>query len=219
MKEPCLLIHGFTGGPYEVAPLADYLEKSGRPVRLTTLPGHDEELAGLRNVRWKQWVEAAEREAQLMTEASGVFDVAGFSMGGLLAAHLACNFPVRRLVLLNAAVYYVSPRGFMRDLAARLRVRDWSMFRKMKKIPLNATWQFIQLAKALKPAFRRIGVPTFIAQSERDQIVHPRSARFLTATIPGEKELHLFPNSGHMICLDVEAQELFRAVERFLDKP
>ncbi|NQD52654.1 carboxylesterase, partial [Bacillus altitudinis] len=41
----CLCIHGFTGAPYEVEPLAEYLKQTTDwTVQSVTLPGHGEEL-------------------------------------------------------------------------------------------------------------------------------------------------------------------------------
>ncbi|MET1014648.1 MAG: carboxylesterase, partial [Paenisporosarcina sp.] len=41
MKTGVLCIHGFTGGPYEVQPFVDFLERrTDWVVRTPTLPGH-----------------------------------------------------------------------------------------------------------------------------------------------------------------------------------
>jgi esterase/lipase len=216
---PCLFIHGFTGGPYEVEPLARYLSRAGRECRVFTLPGHDQpDLKGLDSVHWLDWIKASAEEAIEMESRYESFDVVGFSMGGLLAAYLANRYKVRRLVLLNAAVIYVSPRRFIREMAVRIRSKDWNGLEKAKKTPLRATLQFIKLAQTLRPEFRRVTVPTYVAQGENDPIVHPRSAYYIYDRLSGEKELHLYPQSKHMICLDVEADKLFRSVESFLSK-
>ncbi len=52
----CLCIHGFTGSPSEVKPLADYLrEHTDWDVLAPTLPGHDH-LRHLKNVTYKDWI-------------------------------------------------------------------------------------------------------------------------------------------------------------------
>ncbi|MFD2880583.1 hypothetical protein ACFTAO_39075 [Paenibacillus rhizoplanae] len=38
--ESCLFIHGFTGGEYEISPLAQFLEANGYRSRMFTLHGH-----------------------------------------------------------------------------------------------------------------------------------------------------------------------------------
>ncbi|ALS22508.1 MULTISPECIES: alpha/beta hydrolase [Paenibacillus] len=213
----CLLLHGFTGGPYEVMPLAEHLREQGFHCHVPTLPGHDQGLKGLGDVTWRDWLRAAAREADRLARQFGEIEVVGFSMGGLLSAYLANRFPVRRLVLLNAAAIYFSPYLFIRDLAGRLRCRDLEPMYRIKHTPLPAALQFTKLARYTKlRELPRITVPTLIAQGKRDPIVHPRSAEYIYRKLKGERELIYFPHSRHLICMEPEAPQLFAAVERFL---
>ncbi len=84
----CLLLHGFTGGPYEVMPLAEHLREQGFHCHVPTLPGHDQGLKGLGDVTWRDWLRAAAREADRLARQFGEIEVVGFSMGGLLSAYL-----------------------------------------------------------------------------------------------------------------------------------
>lgn len=212
-----MLLHGFTGGPYEVEPLGDYLRERGWTCRIPRLPGHDEQLEGLRTVRFGEWLTFAEAEAQRTLEAYGTFDLAGFSMGGMIAAYLAARYPVRRLVLLNAAAIYVSPRRLALELLRRFREKDWNRGDlKIRQTPLRATVQFMRLVRHARPSLASIRVPTLIAQGLLDPIVHPLSAQYLAGRIGPLAEVRYFPRSRHMICLDCEAYELFRTVETFL---
>ncbi|MBP1155443.1 MULTISPECIES: alpha/beta fold hydrolase [unclassified Paenibacillus] len=212
----CLLLHGFTGGPYEIMPLAKHLRKQGIHCHVPTLPGHDKDLKGLGVVTWRDWLDAAASEADKLTRQFGEIDVVGFSMGGLISAYLANRFPVHRLVLLNAAVIYLS--RFINDLAERLRCRDWDHLLRVTNTPLPAAFQFMKLARYTRlRELPRISVPTLIAQGKKDQIVHPRSAEYIYHRLRGERELIYFPNSRHMICMEQEAPELFAAVEHFLN--
>lgn len=214
----CLLMHGFTGGPYEVMPLAEHLRNQGIHCHVPTLPGHDTDLKGLGVVTWRDWLDAAASEADKLTRQFGEIDVVGFSMGGLISAYLANRFPVRRLVLLNAAVIYLSPYRFISDLAERFRCRDWDHLLRVTHTPLPAAFQFMKLARYTRlRELPRITVPTLIAQGKKDQIVHPRSAEYIYNRIRGERKLIYFPNSRHLICMEQEAPELFAAVEHFLN--
>lgn len=217
-KLPCLLFHGFTGGPYEVQPLADYLQHRGTLCEVPKLPWHGEDPAELESTHWKDWVESADKHAQKMIAAHGSFDLVGFSMGGLLAAYLAARYPVRRLVLLNTAVVYVSPSRMLQVLREDWKHSDEDVFNKAKSTPLRATWQFIRLVRHLKPELAKVTVPTFIAQGERDHVIHPHSANYIYNKLGGERELSWFPKSKHLICLGEEAPILFKKVSSFLEK-
>jgi len=216
-RKPVLLFHGFTGGPFEVQPLADHLQASGVEVcEVPKLPWHGEDREVLKEAHWNDWVSAAERHAARMSERYGHFDLVGFSMGGLLAAHLAANYPVRRLVLLNTAVIYISPKRLVQVMREDWRNQDQDYLRKMTTTPLRATWQFMRLVRQLKPELGRVTVPTLIAQSERDQVIHPQSARYIYGKLGGVRELHWYSRSKHLICWSEDAPALFGQVDRFL---
>jgi len=173
----------------------------------------------LRRTGWTEWVRAAEQEAGKLSAAFGAFDLVGFSMGGVIAAHLAAaGYPVRRLVLLNAAIVYISPRRFAAEWLRRVRERDWENVQKLRQVPLRATLEFMKLVRHLKPELRRVAVRTLVLQGLNDPIVHPVSAGLLSRWIPGEVELRYFPKSKHLICLDCEAEEVSRTVIQFLNE-
>lgn len=217
MSRACLLIHGFTGGPYEVEPLANHLESRGFECFTPTLAGHGGRLTDLRGIHRGQWLASACAAAEAVSEKYSEFDLVGFSMGGIISAYLANRYPVRRLVLLNAAVIYLSPMRFLENAAELIRSGKTEELRPGKhETPMRAVFQFMRLVKELKPEIGLVRVPTMIVQGERDEIVHPRSADYLFQRMWTDKELHLFPNSRHMICLGPETTELFSKVERFL---
>jgi carboxylesterase len=217
-KQPCLLFHGFTGGPFEVQPLGDYLQKQGTPCVVPKLPWHGENMTELESKHWTDWVDAAEKHALWMSAEYGTFDLVGFSMGGLLAAYIASRFPVRRLVLLNTAVVYVSPGRLAKVIGGTGRHRDQGYFKKIKSTPIRAAWQFTRLVKQLKPEFSNVKIPTFIAQSGSDHIIHPQSARYIYRRLGGFRKLAWYPKSKHLICLGEEAPELFKEINAFLEK-
>jgi carboxylesterase len=217
-KQPCLLFHGFTGGPFEVQPLSDYLQRKGTPCEVPKLPWHGEDMTELESKQWTDWVDAAEKHALWMTAKYGSFDLVGFSMGGLLAAYLASRYPVRRLVLLNTAVVYVSPRRLLNVIRGDWKYRDRDYFTKMKSTPIRAAWQFTRLVRHLKPEIAKVSVPTLIAQSKKDHIIHPSSARYIYNKLGGYRKLTWYAKSKHLICLDEDAQQLFKDVSVFLEK-
>lgn len=216
-QRACLLLHGFTGGPYEVLPLAERLASRGWSCEAPTLPGHDGPLKELHNVRYKDWIEAAEARAKALAEAYGSFDLVGFSMGGLIAAYLANRYPVRRLALLSAAVYYVSPSRLLRNVIRQYRANNLQALRVKQGTPIGAVLEFMKLVRELKPELSKITTPVFVAQGELDEIVHPLSAYYIIKRVKGPKELGIYPNSRHMICLEPDAHILFDQVEHFFE--
>src|SRR5690554_1303640 len=126
MRTGVLCIHGFTGGPFEVEPFADYLaEQTDWVIEIPTLPGHGEKLElGAQSA--EVWMMEAELALKRLKAKADRVIIVGFSMGGLIALYLSMRYKVDRLVLLSAAVKYISPvqmraevRGALRDLISK----------------------------------------------------------------------------------------------------
>lgn len=225
----CLFIHGFTGAPYEVEPLATYIkEKTDWLVKVPTLPGHGVTLS-LKGHTYNEWVTYAERELlKLMEEVDEVY-VIGFSMGGVIASYLAANYQVKKLVLLSAAVYYINPKQLILDCKEMIKdllngnIKDNELFsrykKKMHETPMRSTIEFQKLVKRMKPYLKKLTLPVLIIQGECDGIVPVKSAHYLYKTIPSnEKELRLLPCSKHHVCHGEDYEELKSYVENFLYK-
>ncbi|MBM7655698.1 alpha/beta hydrolase [Neobacillus cucumis] len=225
----CLLIHGFTGAPYEVEPLAKYLkERTDWSIRVPTLPGHGVP-GSLKGVQYQEWIDHAEAElTHLITTCDKVY-VVGFSMGGMIASYLAANYPVEKLILLSAAAFYLNPKQLTIDIKEMIKdslrgnLQDNELFlrykRKIKETPFAATLQFRRLVTFIKPLLHQVNVPTFIAQGECDGIVPLKSAEYLFHTISAkQKKLALFKHSKHLICHCEERDTLFSQVLAFLNE-
>lgn len=211
-----LMFHGFTGAPSDVEPIIQTLSSYGWNCHAPLLPGHENEYAAIGRTSWTEWLDCAVEEAEICKRKYGSFSVVGFSMGCYLAAYIANRYPVERVVLLNAPVILLSPTRFFSFVWEKVRARDFAQFRRAAKIPHCALLEFMKMASKLRHEFRGIRQPTLICQSERDQVVHPRSASYLDRIIPGQTHVVMFPLSKHVICWDVEAEEVVRVVERFL---
>jgi carboxylesterase len=225
----CLLIHGFTGSPDEVKPIATYLtENTDWLVRVPTLPGHgDGESLG--SVTWQDWIKNAEEELLDLSHQCDELYLVGFSMGGLISAYLSTKFPIKKLVLLSAAVFYFNPEQIFKDIGNVLqqvviekRPLDENMKRygsKWKTTPLTALFHFGKLVKELRPSIQDITVPILIIQGEKDDLVRPKSAQYIYERVRSEeKEILYLPESKHVICHDCELDQIIDKVDRFLIK-
>ncbi|RIW32737.1 alpha/beta fold hydrolase [Bacillus salacetis] len=225
----CLLIHGFTGGPYEVDPLARYLRQhTDWKIVVPTLPGHGETL-DLKGKKADEWVKHAEEELKALLEECEEVYVIGFSMGGLIASYLSVEYPVGKLVLLSAAAYYVNPKQLLVDIREVFRdvfkgeLANNELYlrykKKIKDTPISATYQFRKVVMMAKPLLKDIKIPVFIAQGKKDGIVPPKSADFLYEEITYEEKVrHFSEEAKHLICHSDDSEELFQKVKDFLVK-
>lgn len=219
-----LLIHGFTGSPEEVEPLHRELEQKGFDVVTPILKGHCGERKELKLATWKDWVASAEEGLQQLMKLHKRVIVVGFSMGGLIAAHLSSRYPIDRLILLSPAMFTPNYQQIIEDIRESVRnkegfvtARMLEYIHKAMNTPIKTIWQFRQLVKNLSKDLPNVNVPTLIIHGNRDDVVHPRSAKYIYDAISSpEKRLYYLPRSKHIICHDAEADDVKHLVTSFL---
>ncbi|MFT4416173.1 alpha/beta hydrolase [Fredinandcohnia humi] len=223
----CLLIHGFTGAPYEIEPLAEHIRNTTNwVIKTPTLPGHGKTL-NLKGVSFSEWITAAEDELVELLESCERVYVVGFSMGGIIAGYLATKYPVYKLVLLSAAAYYINPKQLVTDVKEMLRdgfaktLTENELFLRYKKkvleTPLRATIEFRKLVRFIRPQLKKINIPTLIVQGECDGIVPLKSAYYLYKEIGSvEKRICILPSAKHHVCYGEDQKKLFEEVDSFL---
>lgn len=224
----CLIIHGYTGGPYEVEPLATYLnEQTNWDIVVPTLPGHGEMLA-LENVSHKTWLQAAEDALEKLKEKCEEVYIIGFSMGGMIAAYLAAKFKVDKLVLLATAGKLFSLKHLTIDVGEVISDRikgtlqenlNYQRYKKkVGKVPMKSNIEFLKLVRYTREYLKEIESPVFIAQGIQDGIVPVSTASYLDKeiTTSPQKEVVLFERSSHLICWGEDKDTLNGMVHDFL---
>lgn len=95
-----LLVHGFSGSPFELYLLAERLHRQGLHVSLPLLAGHHRSLRELADSSWRDWLGSAEAALHALhqavcaqTDKPPQLAIVGFSMGGLLSIDLARRYP------------------------------------------------------------------------------------------------------------------------------
>lgn len=99
-----MMIHGYTGSPDEVRSMGKFLSQAGYIADGILLAHHGGTPAELFNIGWEEWVASAERDFHHLQQRCPQVIVAGFSMGALVALHLAARYPVAGLILMAPAL-------------------------------------------------------------------------------------------------------------------
>lgn len=227
MKTGVLCIHGFTGGPYELYPLVDFLHaNTDWTIVVPTLPGHGETL-DLKKLTAENWMMAAEQALrQLQKEVDRVF-VVGFSMGGVIGIYLANRYPIAKLVLLSAAAKYISPAQLLQDIkeiaieAVNGKLEENALYklykRKWRETPIHATLEFVRLVRMIEPYYGQIRIPVCLVQGKKDGIVPYTTAQFLFDQINSEKKDLIYSEKGkHHICYSEDCADWFNRTLLFL---
>lgn len=99
-----LLVHGFTGSPVSLRPLAELLSGRGFAIEMPRLPGHGTRPRDLLPYRYADWrAEALAALNRLRARTKTVVPV-GLSMGGTLVLDLATTESLPGIVTINAQI-------------------------------------------------------------------------------------------------------------------
>lgn len=224
-----LFLHGFSGGPYEVQPFADYIkERTNWELSIPTFSGHGaaDELA-MKGYKAEHWMMEAEIAYRNLKKNVDEVIVVGFSMGGVIAMYLAIRYKVKKLVLLSAAAKYVSPTQLVKDIRAMAedfmhhQLADNELFArykfKFKNVPLSATVEFTRVVQKTAPYMHNIKCPTFIVQGKLDGIVPFSTAAYLENLLQSsDKRLYVSEQGKHHICYSEDCESWFCEVLDFL---
>lgn len=225
-----LLLHGFSGSPLEMTPLAYALTRTGWSVAVARLAGHGTSPDDLARVTWQEWVDSARDAYQELQRRCSRIALVGLSMGGALALYLAAtdppaavvtiSAPVRVRPLLASATRVASKVMPVVPVLVRLVPRDpdvrpyWSPY---SRIPLVAAAQLEQLLTETRRVLPQVRAPLLVVQGRRDWIIPRDSAQEIVRLAAGAPATLLWlQRSGHVATLDRDRAVLADAVTKFL---
>lgn len=227
MTTGVLFIHGFTGGPFEVAPFRHYLKsQTDWKIAVPVLPGH--ELGkGVQKGSMESWMMAAELELQRLLKEVDQVVVIGFSMGGLIAMYLALRYPIKKLVLLSAAAKYISPRILVEDARIMLKTSRRKNYPadsfyhlynyKLTHTPIRAALEFLRVVRLVRPYHHDVKTPVCLVQGKQDGVVPAVTADSLYEQLGSERKQLIFSERGkHHICYSDDRNVWFEKVLKFL---
>lgn len=224
-----LCLHGLTGTPYEVRPVAEALVGRGLRARGPWMAGHEGGHEALARTNWGDWVELARRELEaLRAEHARVF-VVGVSMGGLVTLRLAQTAAVDGVVVIGTPLALRRPLPLLARALRRLmpfRAKRGSDIREpaararhpgLAATPLSAVSELVRLQAEVVADLARIEAPILVAHGRHDRTAMPRDAARIHAAVASQrKELFYLERSGHVATVDYDGPALARAVADFI---
>jgi carboxylesterase len=236
-----LCLHGLTGTPFEVRPLAEALGASGYTVEVPLLAGHGATLRDLAATQWSDWLASAELALDDLHRRIGsrpIFLV-GFSMGGLLALRLARQFPERIAAqVIMAAPLRMRPaqtRGVraLAMLPVDFRSYPFACIPKIKgsdisdpemrdanpslpAFPISAVTSLFDLMNQVRADLPNVRTPTLVIHGRHDHTVPMEDSLELTGSLGSDVIERLWlDRSFHVVTLDVERSTVSNAVAGF----
>jgi carboxylesterase len=239
----CLLIHGFTGAPFEMRWLGEHLCAQGWTAYGPRLAGHATSPGNLARVHWEEWAADVLAAYALLRERCDKLFVCGLSMGGSLTLWLAAHRPVDGLITLAAPLTYEHPlvpllpliSPFVKTYPKRhdeaeraatdARIRAEQRRRGQPETgPISydgwvvpAVRQFLGLLADVRATAPRITAPALLVHSRADETVPFDNMERIRAAI-GSEEIHTLAleQSGHVVTTDIEREQVFAAVTDFI---
>ncbi|MGF3105215.1 alpha/beta hydrolase [Rossellomorea sp. DUT-2] len=225
-----LLLHGFTGNSADVRMLGRFLEKKGYSSHAPHYKGHGvppEELVHTGPEDW--WQDVMDGYELLKSKGYEEIAVAGLSLGGVFSLKLGYTVPVKGIVPMCAPMYIKSEEVMYKGVVDY--AREFKKFEgkqeeqiekeieEFKKTPMNTLKALQELIADVRGNVDMIYSPTFVVQARHDHMINTDSANIIYDNVESdEKDMKWYEESGHVITLDKEKEQLHEDVYDFLEK-
>ena len=226
-KRAVLLLHGFTGNSADVRMLGRYLESRGYTCHAPQYKGHGvppEELVDSGPADW--WKDCMRAYDRLRAMGHKEIAVAGLSLGGVFSLKLGYTVPVKGIVTMCSPMYikseevmYKGVLEYAREYKKREGKNQELIDEEMNRFrPMKTLKALQELIGDVRNHVNQVDVPLFVAQARHDHMIDIDSANIIYNSANTEqKTLKWYEESGHVITLDKERDQLHQDVFAFLE--
>lgn len=240
MKKGAILIHGLTGTPATMAPLAGSLAKNGFMAETPLLAGHGTNVDELAKTPWRGWYKNV-CDAYDRLEHAGCDEIycAGLSLGALLTLKIALDGerPLKKIALM-ALPLKLSPvlERLIMPISHLPPVRQLIKYSKKiweeavsdeigreiyknasySKIPVHSIWELQELQKIVLEKLPGLTTPTILIHSRLDKVALPFNVELFRKTAQKiSPQVVWLARSEHVETLDCEKEFVADAVAGF----
>ncbi|HZU80586.1 MAG TPA: alpha/beta fold hydrolase [Acidimicrobiales bacterium] len=224
-----LVLHGFTGNPQSLRPLAEALAEAGFTVELPLLPGHGTAMEDMIPTRWADWSGAAEAAYTSLAGRCESVAVAALSMGGTLACLLAERHPeIRGLTLVNPMLE--PPAESFRDVLRGVLesgtevapgvgsdiAMEGSVELAYPGSPIEAALSLFEGVDEVAAGLERIVCPILLFSSRQDHVVPSTNGDYLVSHARVPVERVWLERSYHVATLDYDRDTIESGTVAFM---
>ncbi len=229
-KRAVLLLHGFTGNTADIRMLGRYLEGKGYTCHAPLYKGHGippEQLITTGPEDW--WQDVIEAYEFLKNKGHSEIAVVGLSLGGVFSLKLGYTVPIKGIIPMCAPMYIKSEEvmyeGILhyareyKKLEGKSKEQIDQEMAEFAKTPMKTLKALQQLIADVRENIEMVYTPTFVVQARHDAMINTDSANIIYQNIETDfKELKWYEESGHVITLDKEREQLHEDIYQFLEK-
>lgn len=233
-----LLLHGYTGTPYEMRPAGEFFAERGFLTYCPRLSGHGTVEGDLNSCTFYDWINSVEEAYLYLRGRCSQVYVMGLSMGGLLALKLAqLHKEIKRVVILAAPLFLTGWNGLFvnacriglfRSLVGSVkkpepedsRYREiWQKNPSYRRVPTRSSYEFYRLMRDVREGLKDVDQDLMLIYSKDDRDVDFGNLALLLSLLSSSRVLLLLPkNMGHLMTLEDGNQEMFMAIYDFLTR-
>jgi carboxylesterase len=225
-----LLLHGFTGNTADVRMLGRFLEKKGYTCHAPLYKGHGvppEELVKTGPDDW--WQNVMNGYNLLKEKGYEKIAAVGLSLGGLFSLKLGYTVPIKGIVPMCAPMYikseevmYQGVLEYAREYKKREGKSPEQIEKEMiefQKTPMKTLKALQNLIAEVRDNVDMIYAPTFVVQARHDNMINTDSANIIYNEVESDfKKIKWYEESGHVITLDKERDQLHEDIYEFLEQ-
>jgi carboxylesterase len=243
-RPPCVVaFHGFGGSAAELRPMLERVAEAGYAVDAALLPGHGRHVEALQEATFDDWMAAARARVQSAVERYGRVVVAGFSLGSLLAMHLASERDgaagdagwLAGLAVLGNAIRLRLHSSLPLGLVDRM---GWSMpdvyllkpragdlvdrsalprLFSYDRHPMRSALEVYRAGARTRAIAARITCPTLVLHGRRDLVCRWTNAPWVADAVRAKDvSLRIFEKSAHVLACDTERDAVAQEVTAFV---
>lgn len=224
-----LLLHGFTGNSADVRMLGRFLEKKGYTSIAPHLEGHGvepEKLVDSGPVGW--WRAVEEAYQQLKDEGYKEIAVGGLSLGGVLSLKTGYTFPVKGvftmcspMIMKSTDLLFKGVIDYARNYKKLEGKEDHVIEEELERLRergMPALSDLREMVQDVRNHLDHVYAPAFVVQGSLDKVIDTDSADIIYDTVESfDKKIKWYEESGHVITLGKEKEQLHEDVLEFLE--
>ncbi|HWO98947.1 MAG TPA: carboxylesterase [Bacillus sp. (in: firmicutes)] len=224
-----LLLHGFTGNSADVRMLGRFLETKGYTCHAPIYKGHGvppEELVHTGPEDW--WQDVMNAYQFLRDRGHEKIAAVGLSLGGVFSLKLGYTVPIKGIVPMCAPMYIKSEEVMYQGIleyAREYKKREGKTAEQIEEemiafqeTPMKTLKALQNLISDVRHSIDMIYAPTFVVQARHDHMINPDSANIIYNEVESTaKHIKWYEESGHVITLDKERDQLHEDVYQFLE--
>lgn len=163
------------------------------------------------------WIKRCESVVENFLNTGYEVDLIGFSMGGVIASHLARKYKIGRLFLIAPAFEYFTPKNVVQKTKEALSKKEDG---GVPKLPTSFTSCFIDVVKMCKEDIKYVQCPVCIVHGNCDETIPYKSSISRMEEIPhNQKRLFIIHKGKHHLMTNKDTgYETFQIFKMFMNR-